>query len=191
MAHLFMSPADMKETTILGGNLDFDNFAYIMEDVQNTVILPLLGQELYDVISAGAEGNSLAGEYLELYNNFVKPITKYQTVAEYVIRGGFMITNGGNFLHTPENGQLMSEAQIERLYNTYTGMAETYMLRFEEWICLNHLTEYKTTQDGVDAEKNMQSQSGWYFGLPSNRVIESYANVNPMADYLDNDKLIR
>ena len=62
----------------------------------NTTILPLLGQELYDVILAGADAGNLTGLYLELYTKYVQPITKYQTVANFVLISNYMVANGGS-----------------------------------------------------------------------------------------------
>lgn len=39
-----------------------------------------------------------------------------------------------------------------------------YIQRFNKWICKNTITEYKTYQDEVNADKNMKVRSGWYFG---------------------------
>ena len=90
---LFISPTEIKQTTVVGGNVDDDRFVFIISDVQNTVILPLLGQQLYDVILAGATANNLTGLYLELYTKYVQPITKFQTVANFVLISNYMVAN--------------------------------------------------------------------------------------------------
>ena len=50
MEFLFVSPSDIKSTTVIGGNTDNDKFVFVIADVQNTTILPLLGQELSEKI---------------------------------------------------------------------------------------------------------------------------------------------
>jgi|TARA_R110000823_G_scaffold253161_1_gene375698 hypothetical protein len=171
---LFISPTEIKQTTIVGGNLDDDKFVFVISDAMNTTILPLLGQQLYDVILAGADAGTLTGLYLELYTKFVKPITKFQTVANFILISNYMVTNGGSVSHTSDNAQLMSAEELTRLSNTYAGMADTFIDRFDEWIVLNYLAEYKTTQDGVDASKHINNRSGWFFGAPSNRLQDPY-----------------
>lgn len=164
MEFLFVSPTSLKATTIIGGNIDNDKIVYIISDVQNTTILPLLGQELYDVIYTGAEADNLTGLYLELYTKFIQPITKYQTVANYVLISNYMVDNGGSVIHQGDNLTPMSATELNSLAGTYSGMADTYIHRFEDWICRNHLDEYKIHQDGVDASKNISNRSGWFFG---------------------------
>jgi len=164
MEFLFVSPTNLKSTTIIGGNVDNDKIVYIIGDVQNTTILPLLGQELYSIILEGARENVLTGLYLELYTNFVQPITKYQTVANYVLISNYMVDNGGSSIHNGETSTPMNATELKVLASTYSGMADTYIQRFEDWICRNHLDEYKMHQDGVDASKSISNRGGWFFG---------------------------
>ena len=79
----------------------------------NTTILPLLGQQLYDVILAGATANTLTGLYLELYTKYIQPITKFQSVANFVLISNYLVTNGGSVSHTSDNAQLMSAGGVD------------------------------------------------------------------------------
>jgi len=161
---LFISPSELTETTIIGGNVDIDKYQMNIENVMVTVIEPLLGTELYDKIYSEAEASTLAGDYLTLYNEYVKPITKNQACAEYVTVSGFMITNGGAFKHAPENSIVMDKDEKALISTIYSSKADTYVQRFLKWICKNPLTEYKTYQDDVNASKDVQLTGGWYFG---------------------------
>ena len=169
---LVIQPSEMTETTILGGNVDIDKYLLNIANVQITVLEPLLGTELYDYILAQAEADTLAGDYLTLYTEYVKPIVKHQALAEYVTVSGFMITNGGAFKHTPENAELMDKDEKALVSQIYSGMADTYIQRFLKWICLNPLAEYKTSQDDVNASKNVSLVAGWYFGSDEPTLIE-------------------
>jgi tmRNA-binding protein len=167
---LFITPQELKSTTILGGNVDQDKFLFSIANVQIVTIQRLLGTELYDVILEGAENDSLTGNYLTIYDKFVKPITKNQALAEYIKISSYMIANGGAFKHSPENSELMTTEEINTLADTYSGMADTYIGRFEKWLCHNTIPEYKLHQDEVNASKTITNRSGWFFGKPSNRV---------------------
>ena len=182
MEFLFVSPSELKATTILGGNLDVDKYVYIIADVQNTTVLPLLGQELYTKIKDEAEANTLTGQYAELYTNYVQPIVKYQTVANYVLISNYMVDNGGTSTHQDSTKQSVDEKGLARLSNTYAGMADTFIDRFQEWIKYNPLPEYKTYQEGVDASKHVSNRGGWFFGLPSNAIIEQENQDEPFKN---------
>lgn len=176
---LFISPQDITNTTILGGNVDVDKYLFSIANTQITVIEPLLGSILYDKIRAEAELNTLAGLYLTLYNEFVKPIVKNQALAEYIEISSFMISNGGAFKHSPDNAELMDKDEIMLLSQKYSGMADMYVLRFNKWICKNPLPEYKTYQDEVNASsRSINLKGGWYFGKQEPTLYE----YNPNED---------
>lgn len=181
MEFLFITPQELKSTTILGGNVDKDKFLFSIANTQIITIQALLGTELYDVILEGAENNTLAGDYLEMYDKYVKPITKNQALSEYIKISSYMVTNGGAYKHVVENAELMTEEDIMRLADTYSGIADTYIRRFYKWMNKHSIAEYKTYQDEVNASKNMKSRSGWFFNDSSNQV-EDMRRMNGYDD---------
>jgi len=158
---LFITPDELAKTTILGGNVDRDKYTFSILNVQVTVIERLLGTELYDKIVSDVENATLTGLYETLYNDYVKPITKYESCAEYIEVASFMLNNGGLFKHTADNSETVSKDDTYNLSQKYHGLAQMYVERFNKWICNNNIPEYKTYQDEVNAGK-IQNTSGWY-----------------------------
>lgn len=158
---LFITPQEMASTTILGGNVDVDKYLFCIANVQLTTIEPLLGSDLYDKILTDAENNDLTGDYLTLYNDFVKPITKNESTAQYIEIASYMLTNGGLFKHTGENIEVVDKQEAQFLAQKYSGLAQMYVQRFYKWICNNPITEYNTYQDGVNASRDMKLTAGW------------------------------
>jgi len=81
---LFITPAEIAATTILGGNVDTDKYVVNIVFAQLSVIEPLLGTELYEKIKTDFESESLSGLYETLFNDYIKPITKHEALAEYI-----------------------------------------------------------------------------------------------------------
>ena len=158
---LFISPEEIAATTIMGGNVDQDNYIFSIANVQITTIEPLLGSELYDVIVAGVTADNLTGLYLELYTEYIKPITKFHATAKYISVASYTLANGGLFKHQPDNKEIVSKEEADGLANEYNAMGQMYVIRFEKWIGLNPLTEYKTSQDDVNAQ-DLKLTGGWY-----------------------------
>tara|TARA_R110002050_G_scaffold111670_1_gene225393 strand:+ start:1445 stop:1936 length:492 start_codon:yes stop_codon:yes gene_type:complete len=158
---LFITPDELAKTTILGGNVDRDKYTFSILNVQKTVIERLLGTELYDKIINDIENQTLTGLYEELYNNYVKPITKYESCAEYIEVSGFILDNGGLYKHTANNAETATFDETYRISQKYHALSQVYVQRFEKWICKNHLPEYKCHQDEVNASK-IKNTSGWY-----------------------------
>jgi len=161
MALLLITPLEITTTTILGGNVDTNKYEFIIESVQISVIEPLLGTELYDKIVTEVGNETITGDYLELFTQFVKPITKYEALAEYVEVGSLMVSNGGIFKNTPENAETASGTEVQNLADKYHGLGELYANRFEKWIGLKNIPEYKTAQDEVNAQ-DINTRTGWH-----------------------------
>lgn len=162
---LFISPSEISETTIMGGNVDIDKYLYAIANAQITVIEPLLGSELYDKMKTDfTNPTTYAGVYDTLYTEFVKPITKFQATAEYIEVSSYTLSNAGLFKNAPEGAEVVDKDEAQFLAQKYSALAQMYVLRFYKWICKNPITEYKTSQDEVNASKNMKLTGGLWFG---------------------------
>jgi len=158
---LFQTAQEITATTIMGGNVDPNKYVFCIANVQLTIIEPLLGTELYDKIYTEADAETLTGDYLILYNKFIKPIVKNCAVAEYLTIASYMVTNGGLFKHTGDNIEVVDKQEAQFLAQKYNGYGQMLIQRFNKWICKNPLPEYKTYQDEVNAKKNMKVTAGW------------------------------
>jgi len=161
---LFISPQEIQQTTIMGGNVDVDSFQFCIDSVMITVIEPLLGTELYDKIVTDFTADTLAGLYLELFEKFVQPITKYESTAQYINIAQYKLDNGGIFKHSPENAEVVDKDEVQSIASVYHNNAQVYVQRFNKWICNNTIEEYKMWQTEVNANTNTQLIGGLYFG---------------------------
>ena len=161
MAFLFITPKEISTTTVLGGNVDIDKYQFIIESVQVSVIEPLLGTELYDKVRTEAEAATITGDYLTLYTEFVKPITKNEALAEYIEVATLMVTNAGIFKNAPENTESPTTSEVQVLADKYHGLGQLYAQRFEKWMSKRNIPEYKAYQDEVNAQA-IKTQTGWY-----------------------------
>ena len=158
---LFITPQEMTSSTILSGNTDTDKYLFCILNTQLTTIEPLLGTTLYDKIISDKEGAGLTGLYLELYTDFIKPITKNEALAQYIEIASYMVDNGGIFKHTGDNLEVVDKQEVQFLAGKYKSLAQMYVMRFNKWICKNPLTEYSTSQDEVNAIKDINLNVGW------------------------------
>ena len=154
----------MTQTTIIGGNVDTDKYTMCILNTQVRIIEPLLGTELYDKIISDLEGDTLTGLYLTLFNEYIKPITKYESCADYVAISPYTLTNGGLYKNAPENAQVVDKKESDALSERYSAIAQTFVNRFQKFIELNkdNITEYKIDQDEVNAQ-SINVNNGWYF----------------------------
>jgi len=158
---LLITPQEMTDTTILGGNVDLDKYRFCIFDTQLRVIEKLLGSELYEKIVADFEADNLSGLYLELFSDYVKPILKFSAVANYLEIASYMVDNGGIFKHSPEAKEIPSVSEITGLTQKYNSLADMFIIRMNKWLCNNHIIEYKHYQDKVNADRNLRTKIGW------------------------------
>jgi len=157
---LFITPEELTKSTILSGNTDTDKYLFCILDAQISVIEPLLGSLLYDKIKSDIEGVGLAGLYLELHTDFVKPITKNEAIAQYIEIASYMVDNGGIYKHTGDKIEVVDKNEAQYLAGKYHNLAQMYIGRFNKWICKNTIEEYKVCQDEVNAQK-VKTSFGW------------------------------
>ncbi|HKK11860.1 MAG TPA: hypothetical protein VJ945_03455 [Flavobacteriaceae bacterium] len=182
---LFVQPSEIAESTLIGGNVDIDKYAYTIELVQISVIEPLLGTELYDKIVTEATAATLTGDYLTLYEEYVQKITKYQATAEILDTLSYVVDNSGIIKNTPANAEVVSKEEVQFLSQKYSGIAQMYAQRFKKWICKNPLDEYKTVQDEVNAQRHMKLTGGWYFGNQNGISEDELGFTDNTNDYLE------
>lgn len=161
---LLLSPQEIAQTTVMSGNIDIDKYLFLIENVQLTLIQPLLGTELYEKIKTDYQNNALAGLYLDLYNKFIKDILKNQTTAEYIEVCSYSVNNKGIYTHQAENEVVPERSEIETFANKYRSNADVFIKMFYKWICKNPIPEYKTHQDEVNANQDIQMMNTFYFG---------------------------
>lgn len=161
---LFIKPSELAETTILGGNVDVDKYTFSILNVQRSVIEPLLGTLLYDKIVLELTNDTLSGLYLTLYEDYIKPITKFESTAEYIEVCSYILNNGGLYKHQPENSEVVNKDEAQFLSNKYHSLAQMYVQRLKKWFCNNKIAEYKTYQDEVNAQMDVKLTGGWFLG---------------------------
>ena len=106
---LFISRNDLVNKTPLGGNVDADKFLQFVEIAQETHIQNFLGTELYDKISTDINAGTLAGNYLSLITDYVKPMLVHYAMSEYLPFLSYMSFNASAMFpeyYTNSNGDI-------------------------------------------------------------------------------------
>jgi len=158
---LLLDQDSITRLTAVSFNTDLDRFLPYVRMTQTTDIVRILTKPLYDKIVADKTANTLSGLYLELYNDFIKPITKNESVAQYIEIASYMVDNAGIYKHTGDKIEVVDKQEVQFLAGKYKNMAQMYVIRFNKWICKNYLPEYKCYQDEVNAIKGINLTAGW------------------------------
>ena len=150
---LLVTTDDLKENTIIDGNVDTAKFIQFMRIAQEVHIQNYLGTSLYRAIQAKIIAVTLTGDYLDLVNNYLKDMVIYFAMVDYVPFAAFQISNGGVFKHRSENSDTATKEEIDSLTEKYRQFAQFFTRRFLDYICDN---------SNLFPEYNSSTQSDMY-----------------------------
>lgn len=167
--------SDIVKFTAIGGNVDIDKFLPCVLDAQITDLEPLLGEALFNKIRADYEAETLAGLYLTLYEEYIKPFLIHASAKNYFLIGAYQINNGGITKHTSENSEAITKSEIDYLYTNQRSKCEVYAGRMKKWLVRNRIDEYYAFNEIVN--KRPVNYGSWYFGgnsICGNEQIDTY-----------------
>ena len=150
---LLVTTDDLKNNTIIDGNVDTAKFIQFMRIAQEVHIQNYLGTSLYRAIQAKIIAGTLTGDYLGLVNNYLKDMVIYFAMVDYVPFSAFQISNGGVFKHRSENSDTATKEEIDSLTEKYRQFAQFFTRRFLDYICDN---------SNLFPEYNSSTQSDMY-----------------------------
>jgi len=172
---------EIKNNTSMGGNVDADKYMHLLYDVQVLILEPTLGTALYDRIVADYSADTLSGDYLEMYENYIKPVLWHTVYAQYLRDGIVLAQNTGIYENAPENGTPASLENIQYIAKNAQSKADVYLERLERYLCDKNIPEYDNAQaENYDLDpRNVSGASGWYLdGVPSSvKYIRSIADL--------------
>jgi hypothetical protein len=167
--------------TSMGGNVDPDKFNHIIRDIQVLVLEPILGTALYDkIVTDFNEGstNNLAGDYLTMFNDYIKPVLWHSCYADYLRDGVILARNGGIITHNPTDGSPSNSDDIKYVAKRAQSKADTYIERLERFLCDQDIPEYKDSQPNafdLSPKRDVGTIGGWYLaGTNYNRNSYGY-----------------
>lgn len=172
---------EITESTLLGGNIDVDRLRQCIVDAQITRLEELLGEDLYEKICIEFEAETLADDYLVLYENYIKPFLIRQGALEFLKIGAFTIGNNGIALPTPQNTTAIDSKMLSNLISEMRAKADMFAERMYKWLCKNKLPEYNYNSDNI-VNPNRPSFGSWYL---ENQYVDEYLYVR---NILNNNK---
>jgi hypothetical protein len=157
---------EVKSNTVIGGNVDGDKIKPLIYDIQIMVLENILGTKLYDKIVTDFVADTLAGHYLELFNDYIKPILWHSVHADYLRTGNVIASNAGVFEHSPEDGNVSDLERIKYSAKQAQSKADVYIDRCERWLCDKDLIEFTSDQDNDydQSPSNVEPNTGWFLG---------------------------
>jgi hypothetical protein len=135
---LFITTKDLKQRSIISGNVDPDKIVQFIEVAQDTHIQNYLGGKLYKKMQTLITGNTINqaanADYKSLLDTYIKPMLIWFAQADYIPFAAFQVSNGGVFKHRSENSDTASMDEVNMLARRALETAEFYSRRFMDYM---------------------------------------------------------
>lgn len=167
---LFVTIQDIKQKSIISGNVDPDKIVQFVEVAQDTHIQNYLGGKLYkklqNLIIDGELNDAGNSDYKTLVDSYVKPMLIWFTQADYMPFAAFSIGNGGIYKHRSENSDNVSMDELNMLAARALETAEFYTRRFMDYMDHNSTLypEYTSTANEDMSPDRDVNFGGIYLG---------------------------
>ena len=161
---LFVTRKDVVKFTAMNGNVDTDKFIQYIKIAQDIHIQNYIGTDLYNKIQADIIASSLAGDYLALVNDHIKPMLIHWAMVEYLPFAAYTVANKGIYKHSSENSENVSKEEVDFLIEKERNTAQYYTDRFVDYMSFNASSKfpeyYSNSNDDVYPDKDA-SFEGW------------------------------
>jgi hypothetical protein len=131
---LFITPNDLKQNSILNGNVDTDLFINFIKIAQQMHIQNYLGTQLYNSITDKIKNNLLTGDYLDLVIDYIQPMLIHYAMVDYLPFANYQIRNGGVFKHRTDNSESTTKEELDLLVQKHRGFGDFYSQRFVDYM---------------------------------------------------------
>lgn len=161
---LFITRNDLVKYTAINGNVDSDKFLQFVKISQDIHIQNYLGTDLFNKISNDIIASSLSGDYLNLVNDYIKPMVIHWAMVEYLPFASYTIANKGVYKPSAENASVAEANEIDLLVKKSRNLAQYYTDRFISYMSFeapSKFPEYYTNSNqDVYPDKNANFE-GW------------------------------
>ena len=162
---LFVTRQDISIFTAANGNIDNDKLLPFINQAQDIHIQNYLGTDLYVKLQNDitADPQTLAGDYLALVNDYIKPMLMHWSMVEYLPFAGVNIANGGIYTKNPENSTALTKEHVDSLIERARTTAEFYTNRFIDYMNFNQekFPEYTSNSNGDISPDYKADFGGW------------------------------
>ncbi len=160
---LLVTRKDIVKFTAMSGNVDTDKFIQYIKIAQDKHIENYLGSDLIDKIKQHIIDDDLAGDYLTLVNEWVKPCLIHWAMVEYLPFAAYSIANKGVFKHSSENAENASRDEVDYLLEKERNTAQYYTDRLIDYLSFNAGSKYPEyyTNNNEDVSPDKDLFGGW------------------------------
>lgn len=153
MSKYFITIEDVALLSGFDGNIDNDSINPFIFMAQRNDIKRILGLELYNKIADDFEADTLAGNYLEIFTNYICIIQAYYTCSYYLRLGVAKVSQNGVYLVTPEKTEQLTDDERNKKAEMYEKLATGLEIEFIKYLDDLNLPE-RPAPSNINAKSN-------------------------------------
>lgn len=181
---LLIDPNYVKKYTPVNGSVDDNFIVAAIATAQDIWVQPYLGDDLMNKLKSDSSGNTLAGNYLTLAQNYVYRAVCWWALADMLTFMTYKIDNGTLVQRTSEDASPVPDAVMKDIKGKAEGNARYYTQRLVDYLCANSslFPEYSSNQSPQRCPRtDVYGQFNYAFsgGNTAMNVRSSYVNILP------------
>lgn len=161
---ILITRKDVVKFTAMNGGVDTDKFIQYIKIAQDIHVQNYLGTDLLQAIQTKIKAGNLAGDYLSLVTDYVKPLLCHWAMVEYLPFAAYTIANKGVYKHSSENAENVSKEEVDFLVEKERTTAQYYTDRFIDYMSFNASSKfpeyYSNNDEDISPDKDANF-SGW------------------------------
>jgi hypothetical protein len=163
---VLLSPEDFVELIpAIGGNIDIDYFIPSIRVAQEIKVKPLLTKTLYKKVETDFIAGTLAGDYLELYEDYVKYLIAYGSAEHLMTILPYKVGNAGVLKTSTDYGTPAEKAEVDFIVQGYRNIYEHFATE-----TVKYLQETKFAEYPSNIKPNNGLVGGWYISDSAERI---------------------
>lgn len=139
---------DLPRLTSISGNMDLDAIKPFVKMAQDLNLKTILGESLYNKIESDFVNESLSGDYLEIYDEYLVDMLVYYSAYHLISLHNYKISNNGILKASPDAHETLDNSEIEKIASKYLQLGASVELRFNQEKSKYNIPELKPKNCG-------------------------------------------
>lgn len=149
---LIVSPAFVKENTVLNYNVDDGYLKPLIDSIQNTFVRPILGSALFNEIQSEIQSGAVSELNQILIKEYIRDALKWEVCHKYTRIGTYKLNNKGAGTHSGDNFSSLNQQELNTAKSIFKDSADFYRRKLKLYLKENAelYASYKTPPSGAD-----------------------------------------
>jgi hypothetical protein len=131
---LIVSPAFVKENTVLNYNVDDGYLKPLIDSIQNTFVRPILGSALFNEIQTEIKSGAVSELNQILIKEYIRDALKWEVCHKYTRIGTYKLNNKGAGTHSGDNFSSLNQQELNTAKSIFKDSADFYRRKLKLYL---------------------------------------------------------